>query len=1823
MKKIIFILLLLPSVLFSQTVAEKSKIIQHSNTKALKKISQKYEAAFNSNKKRALQLAKINNWQTISKNKDSYSELIGLTYDNKPIYYTTYNQGAGITSRANKLYSGGGLGLSIHGENMLSAMWDAESALASHQLFSGRLHTMDNCPSTNSHSTHVAGTIIGTNTVQGGHAKGMAFKSRLHSYDWDNDGSEVAEAAAEGLLLSNHSYGYSPYAMQDYQWGKYDIKSEEFDDIMFNAPYYQFVCAAGNSRGNFNTPKNGFDLITGHGLSKNGITVAAVEEVLDYTGPNSVILSNTSSRGPADDGRIKPDISAKGVQTYSATDNSNHSYGNKSGTSMAAPSVTGTLLLLQQYYNQVHQTFLKASTLKGLMIHTADEAGPNPGPDYSFGWGLINAEKAANVITHQGIQSYIIENTLVQNESFSIDVNAIGSVPLVATLSWTDPKGNMHSLNVDDATPDLINDLDIRIIKQETTFFPWKLNASNPAGAATTGDNVVDNIEKTEISNASGNYLVTITHKGTLLGNSQNYSLIISGITLKGFWFSTAENQKNSCSGTDAVTYNFGLNFKGESSENITFSAINLLAGVSETFDPVALNTTGNFNLTLTNLSGVAPGNYPFIVRATSVSDVFELPVTLTILSPVLTPAVLLQPQDNSIAVNNPVPFSWDLDANAQNYTIEIAEDASFTTIIETAILTGNSYTSTLLHNDHIYFWRIRNSNQCNTGTYSAIHKFTTSCVAPENISVENITKTSAIMRWTGNSDAWRIAIVPVGNSPESGTLISSNEMAFNNLLPDTCYDFYIVANCSTGNLPWGEPMQFCTTPDYCNGAHFYDNGGASGNYTAEQNSTTVIYPDHSGDRVRAVFNDFELDDCCDYMIIFDGPDDTFPFLYFGSGTNSPGTIVSTHSSGALTFFFHSNDNNNRKGWDASVFCEPLPACPGIPTHFNLEAADTTSASIGWTENSGSDEWEVEIVSHNSVPTGTETSIIHSNPYTIPYLTPNTCYDFYVRSLCNAGTSVWAGPFSFCSKADYCGGDHFYDTGGQSGNYGNYEYETTVIAPDITGNRVRALFNSFEIDDCCDSFTVYNGPDHDSPVLYSSNGNNEAPTNLASTHSSGKLTVVFSSDGYHNYSGWDATIVCEPLPSCANPPSGITADAVTTSSATIEWLDSSDAESWQVQVVLQGILPGNNSTIIATNSQSFTALNSNTCYDFYVRSVCAEGNSEWSNPFTFCTAANYCGGDHFYDTGGANGNYLNEEYKTTVITPDITGNRVRAVFNSFEIESCCDRLKIYNGPDTSYPLLYNSGTNSNAPGTIVSTHTSGALTFRFSSNGDTTLSGWDAEIFCEPLPSCANTPSQIRTVLSSSTQRTISWNENSGANSWDIEIVAHNSVPSGLPTAFSTDTNYTALGLTPNACYDFYVRSVCNQGTSAWTQRYQFCTEPEYCEGSHFYDSGGVSGNYNNKEDKTTVIFPGVTGQRVRAIFNSYALESCCDYLKIYDGPDTSYPLLYNDAAVSPGSVASTDVSGALTFKFHSDDTSNESGWDASIICESVPTCPNPPTMLTGVNLSTESAVLSWTENASSNNWNVILLPQGTLPTGSGTSTDTNNYSISNLSSNTCYDFYVQSVCTNGTTGWAGPLTFCTSPDYCGGDHFYDTGGPNGEYPNNENKTTVIFPTQTGDKVMVVFNSFNLEGCCDYMKIYDGPNATYPMLYSGGHTSPGTLSSTDTSGALTFVFHSDSSSNGNGWDATISCAPLSVVSEFDAFPALNYFPNPVSMSITINACEKVKKYSVYGVDGKLIRESKINMEKFEIDLQQLSTGSYFIKLSNTDNKSRTIKILKN
>jgi hypothetical protein len=292
--------------------------------------------------------------------------------------------------------------------------------------------------------------------------------------------------------------------------------------------------------------QGGYDTLSQNASAKDNLTVGAINPLGNgFTSPTNVTIATFSSLGPTDDGRIKPDVVADGVNNIVAVSSSDYAYGQGSGTSFAAPSVTGSIDLLTQFYKQFHtnSSDLLASTLKGLVIHTADSCTTNNGPSYKFGWGVMNTKTAGTLINQDatnGLKNQIKEVLLNNGQFIQFPVVSAGSTnnPLKVTICWTDPVGAPNAItNLDNPAIKLVNDLDLRIVSPGgTTNFPWILNpdltnrtSAARSAAATTGDDNRNNVEQVYIPNpTNGTYTVNVTHKGSLT-NSQWVSILISG----------------------------------------------------------------------------------------------------------------------------------------------------------------------------------------------------------------------------------------------------------------------------------------------------------------------------------------------------------------------------------------------------------------------------------------------------------------------------------------------------------------------------------------------------------------------------------------------------------------------------------------------------------------------------------------------------------------------------------------------------------------------------------------------------------------------------------------------------------------------------------------------------------------------------------------------------------------------------------------------------------------------------------------------------------------------------------------------------------------------------------------------------------------------------------------------------------------------------------------------------------------------------------------------------------------------------------------------
>ncbi len=578
MKSLLTLVMVLFTTMFS--LAQRIEFYNDAQQKKLTVLSTELDTKYKANYQKAVKMAKQKGWALENDlGNGRIMRLQGIDETGEPVYLMTESNAlSSATTRTNQLYSGGSLGLSLNGssdavKNRLG-IWDGGAVFGTHVELVNRVTQQDNVTTTDVHATHTSGTLIATGISA--QARGMSFGANLKAWDFNSDVSEMT-AAAKDLAISNHSYGFpagwvyssttnrwawygntTVSQTEDYKFGFYDSNAQAFDKVAYAAPFYLIVKSAGNSRGD-NGPgdgkyyflgtstrdssnvarkaSDGYDILSTSSNAKNILTVGAVVG----TGgnppaqPSDVSISSFSSWGPTDDGRIKPDLVAVGVNVFSTSNASTTAYTVFSGTSMSSPQAAGSLLLLQEAYSkQNNGQLMLASTLKGLALHTAFDAG-NAGPDYIYGWGLLDTEKAAKVILNTDKTNSLTERNLANGATYTQKITASGKGALTATICWTDPEGVVLPVtadNVNNRTPRLVNDLDIRISDGTNNYLPFILNPDKPADLATRGDNIRDNVEQILIPDAVPGrvYTLTVSNKGTLKNNSQDYALIISGI---------------------------------------------------------------------------------------------------------------------------------------------------------------------------------------------------------------------------------------------------------------------------------------------------------------------------------------------------------------------------------------------------------------------------------------------------------------------------------------------------------------------------------------------------------------------------------------------------------------------------------------------------------------------------------------------------------------------------------------------------------------------------------------------------------------------------------------------------------------------------------------------------------------------------------------------------------------------------------------------------------------------------------------------------------------------------------------------------------------------------------------------------------------------------------------------------------------------------------------------------------------------------------------------------------------------------------------------
>ena len=417
--------------------------------------------------------------------------------------------------RANMLSTEYNGGLNIDGAGVGVLVRD-DGIVGPHIDFQGRIFQNLYVDNPGNHADGVAGIFAGAGNLDPD-MKGMASGSDMHVLAYFDDYLEnlisLDMHQNEGVLVVNSSYSDGCNA-------GYTAVTEIVDRHIFENPTFLHVFSAGNSNGsdcNYGAGDQWGNITGGHKQGKNVLATANVFE--------NAVLVGSSSRGPAHDGRIKPDISANG-QDQNSTDPFNE-YDGFGGTSAAAPGVAGVSAQLHQGYRDLNGGETAPSALiKATILNTANDLG-NIGPDFKFGWGHLNANRAYQLLKDERYESSQISQG--DNNMHTLTVPA-GAVEVRVMVYWNEQSAMLG------AGKALVNDLDMVVTAPDgSTKMPWVLDhTANPILLdlpATNGEDHLNNVEQVVFENPiAGNYTIDVNGFEVPFG-PQDYFLVYEVIT--------------------------------------------------------------------------------------------------------------------------------------------------------------------------------------------------------------------------------------------------------------------------------------------------------------------------------------------------------------------------------------------------------------------------------------------------------------------------------------------------------------------------------------------------------------------------------------------------------------------------------------------------------------------------------------------------------------------------------------------------------------------------------------------------------------------------------------------------------------------------------------------------------------------------------------------------------------------------------------------------------------------------------------------------------------------------------------------------------------------------------------------------------------------------------------------------------------------------------------------------------------------------------------------------------------------------------------------
>jgi hypothetical protein len=574
-------------------------------------------------------------------------------------------------ARVNLLQTGIPGGYNLNGDSVVVGVLELAGAPQAHIDFADRLLVV-NTPSNDYHSTHVNGIVGGAGLIDELY-KGFAPKATIYG---GGSGATTAWALnqAYGVVITNNSYGSGGVCARN----NYSFISAILDRQSIDFPGIQNVFASGNS-GNTTCPGNyyppGFNTIYESNCTKNTVSVGNTTK--------DGVLHITSSKGPASGGRTKPDLVAVGMDVISTVPANGYGYG--SGTSMSSPAVAGSMALMYQRYKQLHTgKNPSAALIKAITCNTATDAG-NVGPDFSYGFGQLNAYRAIRAIDNNQYFNDSVANLQVKSSILAVPGNI---AQLKVMLYWQDPPPS----NL--ASRPLVNDLDITVTGPNGIIvLPYKLDTStaNITNPATRSEDHINNMEQVVIDfPAAGNY--TITVKGTEIGQNTQQEYFVTYDQLPNNILLTYPNGNEALLPNENITIQWDCWGEPNSTYRLDFSADN---GV--TWQAINSNIpagTKRYDWQLPNISTTTA-----LIKLTRNSDEkISNSGNFTIVG---TPAISLSADQCPSSIS----MQWNAVANANYYEVMKITSGEMKVVDTTS---GLNYTIRNLSDDSTYWVTVR-----------------------------------------------------------------------------------------------------------------------------------------------------------------------------------------------------------------------------------------------------------------------------------------------------------------------------------------------------------------------------------------------------------------------------------------------------------------------------------------------------------------------------------------------------------------------------------------------------------------------------------------------------------------------------------------------------------------------------------------------------------------------------------------------------------------------------------------------------------------------------------------------------------------------------------------------------------------------------------------------------------------------------------------------------------------------------------------------------------------------------------------------------------